>query len=67
LQSPDWDNQDDWWFRGPAFRALSPASRGSTAVTDLVAGGTVTFEIACNVAWTSFGCCEWQASDSSHP
>lgn len=59
---PDWGTQDQWWFRGPAFRALSPAARGSTAVTALPAGGEITVELACHVAWTSFGCCEWEAT-----
>lgn len=59
---PDWDTQDSWWFRGPDFRALSPAARGSSSVSDLVAGGTFQTEIACHIAWTSLGCCEWQTA-----
>jgi len=57
---PDWTTQDSWWFRGPSFRALSPAARGSTSVTALPAGGTLQTEIACHIAWTSLGCCDWQ-------
>ncbi|SGY79428.1 BQ5605_C008g05129 [Microbotryum silenes-dioicae] len=49
---PDWSNQDDWWFRGPAARALKP-SPGS--VEKLPAGGQWTVQIACHVAWTSYG------------
>ncbi|KAM0747146.1 hypothetical protein T439DRAFT_383314 [Meredithblackwellia eburnea MCA 4105] len=58
---PNWD-QDAWWFRGPAYRALSPAARGSTDVTELPAGGEVTIEISCHIAWTSFGCCQWMVA-----
>ncbi|SCV70878.1 BQ2448_3640 [Microbotryum intermedium] len=58
---PNWANQDDWWFRsvglphghsGPAARALTP-SPGS--VENLPAGGQWTVQIACHVAWTSYG------------
>lgn len=38
--------------RGPQYRALAPTSG---QVTDLVAGSSLTVEIACHVAWTSFG------------
>ncbi|KAL8279652.1 hypothetical protein RQP46_007965 [Phenoliferia psychrophenolica] len=49
---PNWPTQDQWWFRGPQFRALAP---GKGNVTELPAGKDVTFEIGCNVAFTSFG------------
>ncbi|GAA6054082.1 hypothetical protein JCM3770_006164 [Rhodotorula araucariae] len=49
---PDLQNQDDWWFRGPKYRALKPQGG---AVTDLPAGGSIDIEIACHVAWTSYG------------
>ncbi|BGP51592.1 hypothetical protein JCM10450v2_007540 [Rhodotorula kratochvilovae] len=49
---PDLQQQDDWWFRGPEYRALKPQDG---AVTDLPAGGSIDVEIACNVAWTSYG------------
>ncbi|GAA5842882.1 hypothetical protein JCM11251_005837, partial [Rhodosporidiobolus azoricus] len=49
---PDWGNRDDWWFRGPSWRALPPQNG---AVMDLPAGGSVTVEIACHMAWTSYG------------
>ncbi|GAA5855113.1 hypothetical protein JCM9279_001956 [Rhodotorula babjevae] len=42
----------DWWFRGPEYRALKPQDG---AVTDLPAGGSIDIEIACHVAWTSYG------------
>lgn len=48
---PEWQ-QNDWWFRGPAARALPPAPG---AVAHLPAGGTFTMEIACHFAWTSYG------------
>ncbi|KAK4054346.1 hypothetical protein OIO90_003579 [Microbotryomycetes sp. JL221] len=48
---PNWA-QDDWWFRGPEVRSLPPLDG---EITHLPAGGSVTFEIACHVAWTSFG------------
>ncbi|GAA5860488.1 hypothetical protein JCM8547_000319 [Rhodosporidiobolus lusitaniae] len=52
---PYW-SQDDWWFRGPINRAMSPASRTyPKGVLDVPAGGTITLEIACHVAWTSYG------------
>ncbi|GAA5823454.1 hypothetical protein JCM11251_000639 [Rhodosporidiobolus azoricus] len=54
---PGWQ-LDDWWFRGAATRALGPAQRSVTkGVLDLPAGGTISLEIACHVAWTSYGCC----------
>lgn len=37
---------------GPAYRALPPLDG---EITHLPAGGSVTFEIACHVAWTSYG------------
>ncbi|GAA6055791.1 hypothetical protein JCM3770_004803 [Rhodotorula araucariae] len=43
---------DDWWFRGPAFRSLPPVNGD---VMNLPAGGSVTIEIACHYAWTSYG------------
>ncbi|GAA5915517.1 hypothetical protein JCM5296_004705 [Sporobolomyces johnsonii] len=49
---PDLTGQDDWWFRGPSYRALPPQNN---AVEELPAGGSITFEIACHVAWTSYG------------
>ncbi|GAA6019559.1 hypothetical protein JCM10207_003743 [Rhodosporidiobolus poonsookiae] len=49
---PDWDTQDSWWFRGPTARALKPQAG---EVMQLPAGGKVEVEIACNVAWTSYG------------
>ncbi|GAA6060598.1 hypothetical protein JCM10212_004577 [Sporobolomyces blumeae] len=49
---PGWTTQDDWWFRGPNYRALKPQSNVATA---LPAGGSLTLEIACHVAWTSYG------------
>ncbi|GAA5930816.1 uncharacterized protein JCM15063_002468 [Sporobolomyces koalae] len=49
---PDLARQDDWWFRGPSYRALKPQNN---SVMSLPAGGTVDIEIACNVAFTSFG------------
>ncbi|BGP39165.1 hypothetical protein JCM10450v2_003119 [Rhodotorula kratochvilovae] len=52
---PDWGSQDSWWFRGPAYRALSPSKRSDGTVEKLPAGGSVTLEIACHYAWTSFG------------
>ncbi|KAK4703993.1 hypothetical protein P7C70_g2222, partial [Phenoliferia sp. Uapishka_3] len=58
---PNWE-LDAWWFRGPVNRALAPMVHGSSAVTQLPAGGSVTLEIACNVAWTSLGCCEFQVA-----
>ncbi|GAA5951057.1 hypothetical protein JCM21900_005710 [Sporobolomyces salmonicolor] len=45
-------DQDDWWFRGPATRALAPQN-GS--VMELPAGGSVDIEIACNYAFSSYG------------
>ncbi|GAA5894458.1 hypothetical protein JCM8208_006246 [Rhodotorula glutinis] len=52
---PGLDSQDEWWFRGPSFRALAPAARSDGAVEQLPAGGSITFEIACHVDWTSLG------------
>ncbi|GJN89692.1 hypothetical protein Rhopal_002679-T1 [Rhodotorula paludigena] len=52
---PGLATQDEWWFRGPGYRALSPMKRTDGTVEVLPAGGSVTFEIACHVAWTSFG------------
>ncbi|GAA5979344.1 hypothetical protein JCM11641_005005 [Rhodosporidiobolus odoratus] len=49
---PDLPKQADWWFRGPAVMALPPQDG---AVMELPAGGKVDVEIACNVAWTSYG------------
>ncbi|GAA5905609.1 hypothetical protein JCM8208_005785 [Rhodotorula glutinis] len=49
---PGVDNMSDWWFRGPEYRALKPQDG---AVTDLPAGGKIDIEIACHVAWTSYG------------
>ncbi|GAA5989925.1 hypothetical protein JCM10908_002380 [Rhodotorula pacifica] len=49
---PDIAEQDDWWFRGPTYRALTPQN-GS--VMELPVGTSVNIEIACNVAWTSYG------------
>ncbi|BGP56190.1 hypothetical protein JCM8202v2_003802 [Rhodotorula sphaerocarpa] len=49
---PDWSPQDKWWFRGPKARSLPPQDG---AVMELPAGGTITFEIACHYAWTSYG------------
>ncbi|GAA6040009.1 hypothetical protein JCM8097_004736 [Rhodosporidiobolus ruineniae] len=49
---PGWTHQDDWWFRGPGYRNLPPQDG---AVMDLPAGGSITFEITCHVAWTSYG------------
>lgn len=43
---------DQWWFRGPQWRATKPP-KGS--VTLLPAGQAVVLEIACHVAWTSLG------------
>ncbi|BGP20013.1 hypothetical protein JCM10213v2_008148 [Rhodosporidiobolus nylandii] len=49
---PNVQTRDDWWFRGPAWRELKPAEED---VMELPAGGKVDVEIACNVAWTSYG------------
>lgn len=43
---------DDWWFRGPGYRNLPPVNGD---VMNLPAGGSITFEIACHYAWTSYG------------
>ncbi|KAL8292432.1 hypothetical protein RQP46_001044 [Phenoliferia psychrophenolica] len=58
---PNIASQDDWWFRGPAFRALAPPAG---AVTALPAGSTITIEISCHIAWTSFG---WSTSTPGSP
>ncbi|GAA5897105.1 hypothetical protein JCM6882_001792 [Rhodosporidiobolus microsporus] len=52
---PDLTTQDSWWFRGPEYRALTPMARSDGEVTELPAGGSINIEIACHVAWTSFG------------
>ncbi|SCV72962.1 BQ2448_6887 [Microbotryum intermedium] len=49
---PDLQTRDEWWFRGHEYRALPPPEG---EVTELLAGGSITFEISCHVAWTSFG------------
>ncbi|POY73063.1 hypothetical protein BMF94_3901 [Rhodotorula taiwanensis] len=49
---PDIAKQDNWWFRGPGYRALKPQN---DSVMSLPVGGTVELEIACNAAWTSYG------------
>ncbi|GAA6005970.1 hypothetical protein JCM11491_004076 [Sporobolomyces phaffii] len=49
---PGWTMFDDWWFRGPSYRALKPQSN---VASQLPAGGSFTMEIACHVAWTSYG------------
>ncbi|GAA5871296.1 hypothetical protein JCM3774_000903 [Rhodotorula dairenensis] len=49
---PGLSTQDEWWFRGPRARALPPQEG---AVMELPAGGSLTFEIACHYAWTSYG------------
>ncbi|GAA5895666.1 hypothetical protein JCM5296_003773 [Sporobolomyces johnsonii] len=54
-------DQDDWWFRGPATRALAPQN-GS--VMELPAGGSVDIEIACNYAFSSYG---YATSDPNSP
>ncbi|KAI5474854.1 Galactose-binding domain-like protein [Pseudohyphozyma bogoriensis] len=48
---PDW-SFDDWWFRGAPTRNSPPAAG---EVTALPAGGNITLEIACNVAFSSLG------------
>ena len=48
---PSWDTAD-WWFRGTAVQNMPPA-KGQVAL--LPAGGELTLEIACNVAWTDYG------------
>ncbi|TNY21244.1 hypothetical protein DMC30DRAFT_416263 [Rhodotorula diobovata] len=52
---PDLATQDSWWFRGPEYRALTPMARSDGTVEQLPAGGSITLEIACHTAWTSFG------------
>ncbi|POY71101.1 hypothetical protein BMF94_5858 [Rhodotorula taiwanensis] len=49
---PGLATQDEWWFRGPEARALPPQDG---AVMELPAGGSITFEIACHYAFTSYG------------
>ncbi|GAA5872986.1 hypothetical protein JCM16303_006904 [Sporobolomyces ruberrimus] len=49
---PGWTTFDDWWFRGPSYRALKPQSN---VASQLPAGGSFTMEVACHVAWTSYG------------
>ncbi|KAI5474857.1 Galactose-binding domain-like protein [Pseudohyphozyma bogoriensis] len=46
---PNWD-YDDWWFRGAPTRN-SPPAEGE--VTILPAGGNITLEISCNLAFTT--------------
>ncbi|KAM0753808.1 hypothetical protein T439DRAFT_353582 [Meredithblackwellia eburnea MCA 4105] len=48
---PGWDF-DEWWFRGPAVRAAKPPDG---VVANLPAGGNLKMEIACNLAWTTYG------------
>ncbi|KAL8293619.1 hypothetical protein RQP46_000320 [Phenoliferia psychrophenolica] len=43
------------------YRALAPAAG---AVTELPAGGSITLEIACHIAWTSFG---WSTTTPGSP
>ncbi|GAA5964130.1 hypothetical protein JCM3765_005349 [Sporobolomyces pararoseus] len=57
---PDIADQNDWWFRGPESRALKPQN---DSVMDLPAGGKVDIEIACNVAFTSYGITPSDLSD----
>ncbi|GAA5878060.1 hypothetical protein JCM16303_002834 [Sporobolomyces ruberrimus] len=57
---PDIANQNDWWFRGPGYRALKPQN---DSVMDLPAGGKVDIEISCNVAFTSYGVSPSNLSD----
>ncbi|GAA6055117.1 hypothetical protein NBRC10513_000803 [Rhodotorula toruloides] len=52
---------EDWWFRGPRARALKPQN---DSVMELPAGGGAKIEIACNVAWTSYGS---RTTDPSDP
>ncbi|TKA51757.1 hypothetical protein B0A53_05441 [Rhodotorula sp. CCFEE 5036] len=49
---PDIASQNDWWFRGPEYRALKPQN---ATVMELPVGTSVDVELACNVAWTSYG------------
>ncbi|KAL8277974.1 hypothetical protein RQP46_009606 [Phenoliferia psychrophenolica] len=49
---PNLATQDEWWFRGPAFRAAGPLDG---QVTELPAGTTIMMEVSCDVAWTSYG------------
>ncbi|GAA5903087.1 uncharacterized protein JCM6883_002690 [Sporobolomyces salmoneus] len=57
---PDVKVQNDWWFRGPESRALKPQK---DSVMTLPAGGKVEIEIACNVAFTSYGVAPSNRSD----
>lgn len=43
---------DDWWFRGPATRAMPPAEG---LMENLPAGGSIVLEIACNIAFSTLG------------
>ncbi|GAA5929274.1 uncharacterized protein JCM15063_004106 [Sporobolomyces koalae] len=58
---PGWTTFDDWWFRGPSYRALKPQSN---VASELPAGGSITMEIACHVAWTSYG---WSTTEPGSP
>ncbi|GAA5866526.1 hypothetical protein JCM8547_000656 [Rhodosporidiobolus lusitaniae] len=49
---PGLTKQSDWWFRGKDWMALPPQDN---TVMDLPAGGKIDIEIACNVAWTTYG------------
>ncbi|KWU44348.1 hypothetical protein RHOSPDRAFT_34138 [Rhodotorula sp. JG-1b] len=49
---PDIANQNEWWFRGSEYRALKPHH---ASVMELPVGTSVDVEIACNVAWTTYG------------
>ncbi|KAM0753256.1 hypothetical protein T439DRAFT_346875 [Meredithblackwellia eburnea MCA 4105] len=49
---PGLTSQSQWWFRGPMYNTLPPPAG---EVTDLPAGGTIMLEIACHIAWTSYG------------
>ncbi|KAM0755229.1 hypothetical protein T439DRAFT_377579 [Meredithblackwellia eburnea MCA 4105] len=53
--------KDQWWFRGPSFRNLPPPSG---QVTRLPAGKTIKLEIACHIAWTSYG---WRTTVPGSP
>ncbi|KAM0789261.1 hypothetical protein ACM66B_000104 [Microbotryomycetes sp. NB124-2] len=48
---PDW-KLDDWWFRGPAYRAAKP---NATAVATLLAGAAWTVDITCHKAFSKYG------------
>jgi hypothetical protein len=49
---PGLEGVSSWWFRGPETRAAKP-KQGN--VTELTAGKTLRLEIACHIAFTSFG------------